>query len=148
MVDGPVVTDSRLSGPGGLFVARVGESADGHDFVAEAAARGAVAALTSRRSLELPCVVVADVQLAFGRLARAVIDAASDLTVVAVTGSSGKTSTKDLLAQVLARSGRPSPPRAPTTPRSGCRSPSRGSNRTRATWSRRWAPAASATSPT
>ena len=105
VIDGPVVTDSRLSGPGGLYVARVGESADGHDFVADAAARGAVAALTSRVVAGLPCVVVTDVQLAFGRLARAVIEAASNLTVVAVTGSSGKTSTKDLLAQVLARLG-------------------------------------------
>ena len=105
VIDGPVVTDSRLSGPGGLYVARVGESADGHDFVADAAARGAVAALTSRVVADLPCIVVPDVQLAFGRLARAVIDAASNLTVVAVTGSSGKTSTKDLLAQVLARLG-------------------------------------------
>jgi UDP-N-acetylmuramoyl-tripeptide--D-alanyl-D-alanine ligase len=105
VVDGPVVTDSRLCGPGGLYVARVGESADGHDFVADAAARGAVAALTSRPVDGLPCVVVADVQAAFGRLARAVIAAARDLTVVAVTGSSGKTGTKDLLAHVLGRLG-------------------------------------------
>ena len=44
VVDGPVVTDSREAGPGGLYVARVGEQADGHDFVPDAVARGAVAA--------------------------------------------------------------------------------------------------------
>ncbi len=101
VVDGPVVTDSREAGAGGLYVARIGEHADGHAFVADAAANGAVAALTSRVVEELPCVVVDDVEVAFGRLARAVIAAAPELTVVAVTGSSGKTSTKDLLAHVL-----------------------------------------------
>jgi UDP-N-acetylmuramoyl-tripeptide--D-alanyl-D-alanine ligase len=105
VVDGPVVTDSRLAGPGGMYVARRGEHADGHDFVADAAARGAVAALTSRPVPELPAVVVDDVERAFGQVARAVIAAARDLTVVAVTGSSGKTSTKDLLGQVLAELG-------------------------------------------
>jgi UDP-N-acetylmuramoyl-tripeptide--D-alanyl-D-alanine ligase len=105
VIDGPVVTDSRLAGPGGLYVARLGEQADGHDFVADAAARGAVAALTTRPVPDLPSVVVEDVELAFGQLARAVIAAAPDLTVVAITGSSGKTSTKDLLAQVLAELG-------------------------------------------
>jgi UDP-N-acetylmuramoyl-tripeptide--D-alanyl-D-alanine ligase len=101
LVDGPVVTDSRLAGPGGLYVARRGEHADGHQFVGDAAARGAVAALTSRPVTELPSVVVEDVDRAFGRLGRAVLAAAPQVTVVAVTGSSGKTSTKDLLAQVL-----------------------------------------------
>ncbi len=105
LVDGPVVTDSRLAGPGGLYVARLGESADGHDFVPDAAGRGAVAALTSRPVDDLPAVVVDDVQVAFARLAREVIARAAGLTVVAVTGSSGKTSTKDLLAQVLGRLG-------------------------------------------
>jgi UDP-N-acetylmuramoyl-tripeptide--D-alanyl-D-alanine ligase len=105
VVDGPVVTDSREAGPGSLYVARVGEHADGHAYVAAARDRGAVAALTSRMVDELPCVVVDDVQTAFGRLARGVVDRATGLTVVAVTGSSGKTSTKDLLAQVLGTAG-------------------------------------------
>lgn len=102
IIDGPVQTDSRACEPGSLYVARIGEHADGHDFVGSASAQGAVAALVSRPVPELPCIVVDDVQLAFGRLARAVLDLAEDLTVVAITGSSGKTSTKDLLAQVLA----------------------------------------------
>ena len=109
IIDGPVVTDSRLAGPRGLYVARVGEHADGHRFVGDAADAGAVAALTSRAVSEVPCVVVDDVQVAFGRLARAVVDRAqhgpNGLLVVAVTGSSGKTSTKDLLAQVLTEIG-------------------------------------------
>ncbi|MDN5767678.1 MAG: UDP-N-acetylmuramoyl-tripeptide--D-alanyl-D-alanine ligase [Humibacillus sp.] len=105
VVDGPVTTDSRECGPGGLYVARVGEFADGHTYAPAAVAAGAVAALTSRPLDDLPCVVVDDVQLAFGLLARAVVDRAPHLRVVAVTGSSGKTSTKDLLASVLAPSG-------------------------------------------
>jgi UDP-N-acetylmuramoyl-tripeptide--D-alanyl-D-alanine ligase len=101
VVHGPVVTDARECGPGGLFVARVGEHADGHDFVPQAVERGAVAALVTRPVEGLASLVVADVQAAFEALARGVVDRLPDLTVVAVTGSSGKTSTKDLLAQVL-----------------------------------------------
>ena len=54
VVDGPVVTDSREEGPGGLYVARVGEHADGHAFVAPARELGAVAAMTTRPVEELP----------------------------------------------------------------------------------------------
>ncbi len=105
VVDGPVVTDSREAGPGGLYIARVGERLDGHDFVAGAAQAGAVAALTSRPVDELPCVVVDDVQAAMAALARAVVDRRPELVVIGVTGSSGKTSTKDLLAGVLSTEG-------------------------------------------
>jgi UDP-N-acetylmuramoyl-tripeptide--D-alanyl-D-alanine ligase len=105
LIDGPVVTDSREAGPDGLYVARVGEHADGHAYVAAARDRGAVAALTSHPVPELPSVVVEDVQTAFGRVAHAVLDKADGLVVVGVTGSSGKTSTKDMLAHVLAAAG-------------------------------------------
>ncbi|GAA2742300.1 UDP-N-acetylmuramoyl-tripeptide--D-alanyl-D-alanine ligase [Terrabacter aerolatus] len=101
VIDGTVTTDSRDCGPGSLYVARVGETADGHDFVGQAVAAGAVAALTSRPVEGVPCVVVDDVQTAFGRVARAVVDRAPELRIVGVTGSSGKTSVKDLLASVL-----------------------------------------------
>ncbi|MDN5789697.1 MAG: UDP-N-acetylmuramoyl-tripeptide--D-alanyl-D-alanine ligase [Micrococcales bacterium] len=101
IIDGPVTTDSRECGPGGLYVARIGEHADGHGYVGAAARQGAVAALTSRVVDELPCVVVDDVQTAFGALARGVIDRVPELRVIGITGSSGKTSTKDLLASVL-----------------------------------------------
>jgi UDP-N-acetylmuramoyl-tripeptide--D-alanyl-D-alanine ligase len=105
VVDGPVDTDARRLAPGGLFVARVGEHADGHDFVPQAVEHGAVAALVTREVDGLASLVVADVQEAFERLARAVVDRLPVATVVAVTGSSGKTSTKDLMAQLLARRG-------------------------------------------
>ena len=105
VVDGPVVTDSREAAAGSLYVARVGELADGHDFVEGAARRGAVAALTTRPVAGLPCVVVPDTQAAFVALARHLVDTVPGLTVVGVTGSSGKTSTKDLLGSVLAHAG-------------------------------------------
>ncbi|WP_434967465.1 UDP-N-acetylmuramoyl-tripeptide--D-alanyl-D-alanine ligase [Janibacter indicus] len=105
LVDGPVVTDSREAGPGSLYVARVGESADGHDFVPGAARAGAVAALTTREVDGLPCVVVEDEQAGFVALARHLVDSRPDLTVIGITGSSGKTSTKDLLGSVLAADG-------------------------------------------
>ncbi|WP_457253034.1 UDP-N-acetylmuramoyl-tripeptide--D-alanyl-D-alanine ligase [Pedococcus sp. P5_B7] len=101
VVDGPVVTDSREAGPGGLYIARIGEQLDGHQFVASAAGLGAVAAMTTRPVDELPCVVVDDIQDGLASLARAVVDRHPDLTVIGITGSSGKTSTKDLLASVL-----------------------------------------------
>ncbi len=105
VVEGPVVTDSREAGPHGLYIARIGESLDGHKFVGDAREAGAVAALTTREVDELPCVVVDDVQDAFAALARAVVDRSPGLRVIGITGSSGKTSTKDLLGSVLAVEG-------------------------------------------
>lgn len=105
VVDGPVTTDSRECGPGSLYVARRGEHADGHDFAPSAVEAGAVAVLGERPVAGVPTLVSDDVQTAFGRVARAVVDRAPDLTVVAVTGSSGKTTVKDLLAAVLSTGG-------------------------------------------
>lgn len=107
--DGPavvtdVVTDSREAGPGALFIAVVGETHDGHDHVGSALDAGAVAALVSR-PVAGPHILVDDTVAAAGRLARAVIEACPDLQVVALTGSSGKTSTKDLLRVVLSAFG-------------------------------------------
>ena len=104
VVDGPVVTDSREAGPGGLYIARIGEAMDGHQFVSGARDLGAVAAMTTREVADLPCVVVPDIQAALAALARAVVDRHPHLTVIGITGSSGKTSTKDLLASVLSAS--------------------------------------------
>ncbi|MDQ6656996.1 MAG: UDP-N-acetylmuramoyl-tripeptide--D-alanyl-D-alanine ligase [Actinomycetota bacterium] len=101
LIDGPVVTDSREAAAGSLYVARVGEYADGHDFAPAAATAGAVATLGLRPIDGMPTVVVPDVQLAFGLLARGVLDRCRGLTVVGITGSSGKTSTKDMLGQLL-----------------------------------------------
>lgn len=103
-VTGDVTPDSRAAAPGDLFVAIVGSRVDGHDFAASAFARGAVAGLGTR-AVDGPSIVVPDVLVALGDLARAVLRRLPELTVVAITGSAGKTSTKDLLAQVLATAG-------------------------------------------
>ncbi len=117
--------DSRAIGPGGLFLALPGERADGHDFAAAALAAGAAAVLAAR-PVDAPAVLVpparraagtaldehdrdgggAAVLAALAALARHVVRALPELTVVGVTGSSGKTSTKDLLAAVLGPLGR------------------------------------------
>ncbi|MFA1542211.1 UDP-N-acetylmuramoyl-tripeptide--D-alanyl-D-alanine ligase [Actinomadura monticuli] len=104
MVSGPVVIDSRAAAPGALFAALKGERADGHDFAAGALAAGAAAVL-AQRPVEGPCVVVPDVQEALGRLAGGVLERLPDVTVIAVTGSAGKTSTKDLIGQLAGRAG-------------------------------------------
>ena len=103
-VTGPAFVDSRVAEPGGLFVAVPGENVDGHAYVDAALAAGAAAALT-RRPVGRPAVVVDDPVRALAALARHVAAALPDLAVVGLTGSQGKTSTKDLLAQVLARGG-------------------------------------------
>ncbi|GAA1968687.1 UDP-N-acetylmuramoyl-tripeptide--D-alanyl-D-alanine ligase [Kitasatospora viridis] len=104
LVTGPVVIDSRKVEPGGLFAAFRGEQVDGHDYAARAVAAGAVAVL-AERPVGVPAVVVADAQRALGLLGRAVVERAKEARLVALTGSAGKTSTKDLLAQLLARLG-------------------------------------------
>jgi UDP-N-acetylmuramoyl-tripeptide--D-alanyl-D-alanine ligase len=123
-VTGTVEFDSRAVTPGGLFLALPGARADGHEFAAAAVAAGAVAVLAAR-PVGVPAIVVppaegadagagvlehdvggagAAVLAALARLAAAVADrlTADGLTVVGITGSSGKTSTKDLVAAVLA----------------------------------------------
>ena len=99
-----VTTDSRRVSAGDLFVALSGERFDGNQFVAEAAGRGAVAALTSRRveaDIPLPQVVVANTRSALGRLATHWRNRFA-LPVVALTGSNGKTTVKEMLASILA----------------------------------------------
>jgi UDP-N-acetylmuramoyl-tripeptide--D-alanyl-D-alanine ligase len=102
--------DSRSVPAGALFVAIRGERVDGHDFAAEVIAAGAAAVL-SARPLEdpageaLPCIVVEDPVVALGALAAHVRRTRLSCSVVAITGSSGKTSTKDLVAAVLATMG-------------------------------------------
>jgi UDP-N-acetylmuramoyl-tripeptide--D-alanyl-D-alanine ligase len=105
-VTAPAAADSRDVRPGGLFVAVAGARVDGHDFGAAAVAAGAVAVLAAR-PLGVPCVVVDDPVAGLGRLARSVHDRLVEggLASVGLTGSSGKTSTKDLLAQVLESAG-------------------------------------------
>jgi len=100
LVSGPVVIDSREATSGSLFAALSGTRTDGHAFAGQALAAGAVAVLASR-AVGGPALIVPDVQAALGKLARAVIDQAPELTVVGITGSAGKTTTKDLIAQLI-----------------------------------------------
>ena len=100
VLSGEAFVDSRLAVPGGLFVAVAGTAADGHDFAVSAVERGAAAALV-QRPVEVPAVLVNDTVSALGSLARHVVNQLSSLRVVGITGSQGKTSTKDILAQLL-----------------------------------------------
>nr|WP_230984510.1 UDP-N-acetylmuramoyl-tripeptide--D-alanyl-D-alanine ligase [Microbispora oryzae] len=100
-VTAPAAVDSREVVPGGLFAATAGARADGHDYAAGAIESGAVAVLAAR-PVGVPALVVEDVQLAIGLLARHLLGQISP-AVIGLTGSVGKTTTKDLLAQVLER---------------------------------------------
>lgn len=103
VITGAVVHDSRQVTAGDLYVAIVGETHDGHEFVADALAAGALAAIVER-DVGSRSIVVSNTLAALGRLARTVVTN-SNVAVFGITGSSGKTSTKDLLGQVLATSG-------------------------------------------
>jgi len=104
VVSGEVVIDSRRAAPGGLFAAVAGERSDGHDFAAAAVAAGAVAVLATK-PVPVPSVLVADVPAALAALARSVVYALPRARIAGITGSSGKTSTKDLAAQLVERLG-------------------------------------------
>ena len=137
-VTGPVVTDSRQASPGALFVAVHGERTDGHAHLGSAGTLGAVGAIVSdlkaartglsgepaeaaeSEDLSMGLVLVEDTVVALGALARThlaglrqgAVDRGERLTVVAMTGSVGKTTTKDLTRQLLAASGPTVAPRA------------------------------------
>ncbi|WP_448755854.1 UDP-N-acetylmuramoyl-tripeptide--D-alanyl-D-alanine ligase [Actinomyces sp.] len=108
-VTGSVVTDSREAQAGSLYVARRGESADGHAFVTGAVERGAVAVIVEHEVDEAVAqIVVEDSTEALGALARAHVEALRStgaLDVIAMTGSVGKTTTKDLLFQIMSADG-------------------------------------------
>ena len=91
--------DSRLIGPGDLFVPLKG-ARDGHDFIETAFENGAVATLSEKEVEGHPYLLVDDVLGAFQKLAQYVLEK-SQVDVLAVTGSNGKTTTKDMLAQLL-----------------------------------------------
>ena len=132
-VTGPVVTDSRQAAEGSLFVAVHGERTDGHAHLGSAGALGAVGAIVSdleaarsglsqgqAEDASMGLVLVEDTVVALGALARthleglrqAAAERGERLTVVAMTGSVGKTTTKDLTRQLLAASGPTVAPRA------------------------------------
>ncbi len=98
------VIDSRLASSETFFVAFTGERVEGHDYVGAAIESGAPFALTSRE-VNYPSIQVADVAIAMGKLATALRRKLPNLKVAAITGSQGKTTTKDLLAHILMISG-------------------------------------------
>lgn len=98
------VFDSRLATPGSIFLALKGEKVDGHDFAADAYRAGAMFSLTTHR-IDGPCIVVDDVLEALSALASFVRKRLTGLTVIGITGSQGKTSTKDLLTHMLKTAG-------------------------------------------
>ena len=101
-----ISTDSRTIKPGQLFVPLRGENFDGHDFLVRALRNGAAACLSEEviAGLSIPVIRVEDTLKALGDLA-AGMRREFDGPVVAVTGSSGKTTTKEMLATVLAETG-------------------------------------------
>lgn len=108
LVGPDVVIDSRQAGPGSIFVALPGEQVDGHDYLDQAAANGALLALVNQdRPAPLGVIRSADAQEALTALARGLVamERERGMTTFAITGSSGKTSTKDLLAQILLTQG-------------------------------------------
>ena len=109
-----VTPDSReVTAEGTLYVAKPGERADGHDFIDAALGAGAAAVLAERAThapdgAAHPAILVEDAVLAMGALAREVVRRVrehSPTTVIGITGSAGKTTTKDLLAALLATQG-------------------------------------------
>ena len=109
VVSGVVDTDSRNMTPGGIFVAKPGETTDGHRFVGAAVENGATLALVEHVVDEdITQIVVADVVLAIADLARAVVArvrAHGHLKIVGITGSNGKTTTKNMLLRILQEEG-------------------------------------------
>ena len=100
-----VVTDTRLLGAGQLFVALKGERFDAHDFAHQAQQAGASALLVERElALSLPQIVVKDTLMALGQLASA-WRARFHIPIVAVTGSNGKTTVKEMLAAIFRQQG-------------------------------------------
>ncbi|MEY4321671.1 MAG: hypothetical protein RL167_399 [Actinomycetota bacterium] len=110
MVTGSVETDSRLVSAGSLFVAKPGEFTDGHLFLASAEQGGAIGAIVEHQVSDsaLPQIVVSDSVVALGLLAKFVLGKLRDsnsLTVIGITGSNGKTSTKNMLREILSLAG-------------------------------------------
>ena len=94
------VFNSKSAVPGSIFLALVGENVDGHQYISDAFANGSVLAITTREVPER-CIVVNDVLTALNLLASFVRTSLPNLKVIALTGSQGKTTTKDLLNHIL-----------------------------------------------
>lgn len=110
VVSGDVQTDSRQIVSGGIFFAKLGEREDGHDYLADALSQGATLAIVSRPVAEVAIdqILVSDTVEALSDLAAFVLSrvrSGGELKVVGITGSNGKTSTKNMLQKVLATQG-------------------------------------------
>jgi UDP-N-acetylmuramoyl-tripeptide--D-alanyl-D-alanine ligase len=108
-LEGLVDTDSRLIEPGGLFFAKPGEVTDGHLFIPAAIANGAAAVVVDHEvQADVPRIIVEDTVIALGELAKFVVNrvrSTGDLRVIGITGSNGKTTTKNLVAALCSRLG-------------------------------------------
>ena len=99
-----IATDTRTIKTGDIFLALTGDNFDGHDYIATAIEQGAVAAIVSHRtSADIPQLVVNDTRLALGQLAAYRRQQHKNLTVIAITGSSGKTTCKEMLGSIFGR---------------------------------------------
>lgn len=103
-VNGSVEISSHTCTQGSIFVAMAGEKVDGHDFVDDARSRGAVLTI-STKEVSSRCIVVEDSLKAITLLAKYVREQLSKMTVIGITGSQGKTTTKELLASALRTKG-------------------------------------------
>ena len=93
--------DSRTLSPGNLFIAIIGETTDGHNYLAEVAAKGAAAVVVSRAvETTLPQILVKDTTAALGQIGAA-WRKQFNLPIIAVTGSNGKTTLKNMIANIL-----------------------------------------------
>ncbi|MDN3453358.1 MULTISPECIES: UDP-N-acetylmuramoyl-tripeptide--D-alanyl-D-alanine ligase [unclassified Psychrobacter] len=101
-----IATDTRTIKSGDIFLALSGDNFDGHDYIDMAASQGAIAAIVSRPITSpnsIPQLVVSDTRLALGQLAAFRRQQHKDLTVIAITGSSGKTTCKEMLGSIFGR---------------------------------------------
>lgn len=103
-VTAPAFLSSQECIEGSIFIALKGERMDGHDFISDAFSHGAVLAITSQQTTQR-CIVVDDVKTALSLLATYVREKLSSLKVVGITGSQGKTTTKELLFEILTAHG-------------------------------------------
>ncbi len=99
-----IATDTRTIRAGDIFLALSGDNFDGHDYINTAASKGAIAAIVSRPiSTSIPQLVVSDTRLALGQLGAYRRQQHSEVTIIAITGSSGKTTCKEMLGSIFGR---------------------------------------------
>ena len=104
VISNRIATDTRTIKTGDIFLALTGDNFDGHHYINMAASKGAIAAIVSRPiSTSIPQLVVSDTRLALGQLAAYRRQQHKNLTVIAITGSSGKTTCKEMLGSIFGR---------------------------------------------